>query len=153
MTIADMLTNLTKFDLAKAGQEVLLDNEVEILDLNREQLMEGIDKEGVKLRPYYFSWYADFKDRINSRGVTDLKVTGAFHNGFAIRLSGPNGYYIYSRDPKEDMLVEGWTGRNGVSVPGYGPKIYGLTNESAREAKDKFFYKGMKEKLTQNGIG
>ena len=148
-----MLTRLEAFNLYREAADVLMNNEQEILSLNKEQLMDGVDKENVKLRDYHFPWYADFKSRLNSKGVTDLKVTGAFHNGFAISLVGDNKYQIFSRDSKNNMLVNGWTGRNGVSVPGYGQKIFGLTEESVRLARERFFNNGMAAKLAEKVFG
>ena len=153
MTISDMLTRLEAFNLYREAADVLMNNEQEILSLNKEQLMDGVDKENVKLRDYHFPWYADFKSRLNSKGVTDLKVTGAFHNGFAISLVGDNKYQIFSRDSKNNMLVNGWTGRNGVSVPGYGQKIFGLTEESVRLARERFFNNGIAAKLAEKVFG
>ena len=54
----------------------------ELVNLNKENLMQGKDSEGGNLPPYQNPEYAHFKTSINpyNRGFWDLRVTGQYQN-------------------------------------------------------------------------
>lgn len=89
-----------------------------ILDLNREQLMHGEDSRGRKLLKYDSKEYADFKKKLNPKGVTDLKLTGAFHESFTLDAS-EFPIEFGAADEKTTKLVAK-----------YGQDIFGLSEES-----------------------
>lgn len=140
-----MTRRVKAFDVVKESAEIMNRKEAEILTYNKGQLMSGVNKDGTPLRDYYFAWYADFKSRLNGKGVTDLYVTGQFHDKFYLTTNQDNTYTVNSQDGKTYKLINGWVGKSGVSVPGYGPKIFGFTEESKRMIRDRIMYPEMKK--------
>lgn len=95
--------------------KIVADHEPEIVDLNLAQLMNGLDAKGKPLRPYAAKWYADFKKSINPKGVTDLKLTGAFHESIGLKT---DRFPVESEatDPKTDELLSKY-GRDVLDTP------------------------------------
>ena len=94
-------------------------NEAYIVDLNTSQLMNGKDSMGKFLTPYRNPNYAALKRAIyNPRGVTDLRLSGDFHDGFFINA---NRFPVVfdSRDEKTELLTSK-----------YGNDIFGLDKEN-----------------------
>lgn len=89
-----------------------------IIDLNHSQLLEGVDSRGKSLGEYSSILYAQFKKKLNSRGVVDLKVTGEFWEGFFVDAS-EWPVKVDSNDWKRNKLVKQ-----------YGKDIFGLTKEN-----------------------
>jgi len=62
------------------------------VDLNTEQMYQGLDGSGQKISPQYkLQEYADMKSQMNSApgyGTPDLKLTGAFYQGYGVRVEG-----------------------------------------------------------------
>ena len=71
----------------KAILNIMKKNEEALLDVNRSQLYSGIDANGKKLRRYRSRKYAAFKKTLNSKGVTDLKLTGKLYAQMFINTS------------------------------------------------------------------
>jgi hypothetical protein len=98
--------------------KIIKHNEKFIVDLNRNQLLKGIDSQGSKLLEYESEEYAEMKRKLNPLGVTDLKLTGKFHKGMYLKIE--NGVAVFgSTDSKTQDLVNK-----------YGSDIFGLTQES-----------------------
>jgi hypothetical protein len=78
--------------------------EDEILDANREQMMQGLDAQGDSLGEYESEQYAIMKEAYNPLGVVDLRLTGSFHN--LMRLYADSfPVYIWSEDGKTEEIV------------------------------------------------
>lgn len=104
----------------KQLEQIVKLNSKQILDLNKQQLFEGVDSSNKSLGKYKSKWYAAFKKMLNPNGVVDLYLEGGFYTGFFIkRLKFP--IQIDSRDYKRNKLVEQ-----------YGKNIFGLNQESKR---------------------
>lgn len=119
--------NLKDKEKIREGFVVILKrHEQFILDLNREQMMAGLDADGQPLGEYQSEEYAIMKLAYNPAGVVDLRLTGSFHNEMFITDEGG----IWSTDSKTEKLVEL-----------YG-NIFGLTEASkAKLAAHKPFIK------------
>lgn len=116
-----LLKKLRSISEAKQTSELLKmirEDEGWVVDLNRVQLLEGKDSNDSYLKKYASKSYARFKERLNPLGVTDLKLTGKFHNSFVLKAkSFP--ITITATDKKRNDLVKK-----------YGKAIFGLNQES-----------------------
>lgn len=95
----------------------------EIVEFNRQQLLDGKDQDDTMFKKYRGREYADYKHYLNSRpeyGHADFKLTGAFQSRMFLRITG-NKYEMDSSDEKRDMLVEMSLSKS---------KIFGLSEQS-----------------------
>jgi hypothetical protein len=116
------LSGVTVEDQEKAILNVFNDNRQTALDLNTGQLFQGRDSLGKPLMEYHNEEYAQFKRKLNPKGVTDLKLRGSFYKGF-FAYAHKFPILFSSTDVKTEMLEEE-----------YGKDIFGLDKES----KDTF---------------
>lgn len=79
------LQSVSDDQIDKGILDVIKANEQKLIDLNEEQLTSGFDADGQPLKPYKNPKYANFKLRINPKGVTDLRLTGNFFKSFFVR--------------------------------------------------------------------
>jgi hypothetical protein len=97
-----------------------------LADINREQLLQGIESSGNKISPEYASKsYARRKQSMNSApglGTPDLKLTGEFHRQLIAKVSEEEIVFS-SRDEKNDRLVSK-----------YGEDIFGFTDDGRTKA-------------------
>jgi hypothetical protein len=109
-------------DMREETLKAMRKHEAEIVDLNTNQLMNGKDSQGSFLKEYRSAPYAAFKRTLNPKGVTDLKLSGDFHDGFFMNA---NKFPIIfdSKDTKTGMLTDK-----------YGEDIFGLDKNSLAEA-------------------
>ena len=124
-TIAEMNGRVNELatKLGIIAVNVLDDMKSEVVNLQREQMMDGRNKLGEEIGTYRSIVYADMKHRMNPRpgnGVPDLRLTGAFHDGIKLETSpASKTYVITSTDPKTNALIKK-----------YGSKIFGLDSRS-----------------------
>lgn len=116
-----MQKRFEQVDLTALTANAMEANNAEIVELNKDQLFEGIDSKGNETRPGYTSFTRFVKQQQGkpSDRVT-LKDTGEFYSKFFLRLTG-DMYSIDSTDSKTPDLKEK-----------YGSDILGLTSESKR---------------------
>lgn len=129
MNLIEFHKKLRSIDVESLMDRAVLANSEEIIDANTGQLSVGLDATGDFFGEYKDSNYAQFKQSIGSKapmGVVDLKLTGAFYEGFNIQVEG-EGYRVTSRDGKTSDLVSK-----------YGREIFGLTEDSKENLKDQF---------------
>jgi hypothetical protein len=89
-----------------------------IVDMNTDQLMQGLNSKGESLGEYASAGYAEMKKTLNPAGVVDLKLEGDFHSGFFIEaIKFP--VRIDSKDSKTNKLVFH-----------YGENIFGLVEQN-----------------------
>lgn len=101
--------------------KIVRDSSNAIIDANLDQLQHGLEATGKPIDPPYASkYYADFKLSLNPRGVVDLKLTGAFYEGFFLKAS-KFPVTISSKDKKTKALKAK-----------YGDEIFGLTSDSKK---------------------
>jgi len=89
-------------------EEVFVSNEKVIADENREQLYQGLDKNGNHLKKYRNRQYAIKKAGMNSLpgfGNPDYFLTGDFYRGISVKIEGDVIRTILS-DPKSFFLID-----------------------------------------------
>jgi hypothetical protein len=123
MSINDLNIAIQNFNVVIELDKIVLNNEKDILQLNKDQLMQGIDSNSKGLREYRNPDYAEYKLSLNPAGVTDLKVTGEFHNRLKIDIED---YSISSTDEKNNKLATM-----------YGSEIFGLTYSNMAAITDE----------------
>ena len=121
-----MLRRVEAIDLQAIGVAIIVDSKPELLQLNKDQLMnEGVDKNKRKLKSYSSNSYAVRKNRMNpfpGLGTPDLYLTGSFQDGFTLRINSKSTFDIYSTNSKNNDLTKK-----------YGKDIFGLTEDSKTE--------------------
>jgi len=117
--LATRLKRLSADEMKQKLAELVQETSEEVLNMNRAQLMQGMDSQGNSLGKYQSESYARFKRTLNPRGVVDLKLTGSFHENFFIASEVP--LIIWSYDEKTNDLVEK-----------YGEDIFGLTEDNRK---------------------
>ena len=122
-TIHAMLKRVKSVDLQTIGVNIVVDNKIELLDLNKNQLLnDGMNKNMVKLRSYRSASYARRKNQRNllsGLGIFDLYNTGAFQDGFTLKINSKSSFDIFSTNSKNSELTKK-----------YGKDIFGLTETS-----------------------
>ena len=122
-TIHAMLKRVKSVDLQTIGVNIVVDNKIELLDLNKDQLLnDGMNKNMVKLRSYRSASYARRKNQRNPSpglGTPDLYNTGAFQDGFTLKINSKSSFDIFSTNSKNSELTKK-----------YGKDIFGLTETS-----------------------
>lgn len=125
-TINDIYLKVKTINLEKTAMEVVNMYRDTIVDINKDQLQEGNRKDGAKIKEGYKSEsYADFKFKMNKRagfGNVDLKKTGAFYDGFKLKVLGKGEFDIYSTDWKSEMLRAKYGGQTSIDIFGLNPK-------------------------------
>lgn len=106
--VADYIKHLGKVTV-KSQERALLDiikrHEHLLIDIVTAQLLNGMDGNGEFLQAYQSENYAEMKLHLNPKGVTDLRLTGSFWEGFfAVVKKFP--IVIDSKDKKRDELVK-----------------------------------------------
>ena len=135
MTIHELQRRWKQIDLKKAAASIVAEHKKDIADLNREQLMDGVNKEGKKLRKYRSPKYAARKNRMNpipGLGNPDLYLTGRFQEAMNVKLNSKTSFEIYSTDSKAPKLTKQ-----------YGKEIFGLTEQSKDTAAHEIVNPGL----------
>jgi len=89
----------------KALLQIIKENEHFLIDIVTAQLLNGKDGEGEFLQAYRSENYAEMKRHLNPKGVTDLRLTGDFWDGFFV-TANKFPIVINSKDDKRDELVK-----------------------------------------------
>ena len=113
---AKKLEELTPKAIEEIVLRVIKENESYAIELNLQQLDAGKDRLGIRLPPYTPA-YAEFK----GRKIPDLKLTGAFWDGFTL-LTEKFPVTITSTDEKTLKLVER-----------YGSNIFNLSEVNTKK--------------------
>jgi hypothetical protein len=118
---------------------VVKGNSERIVSLNRTQMENGLTSKDVGIYPGYRNkYYAFMKKNMGSKapmGVPDLKLTGSFHKGMKLNITGAE-YEISSTDKKSPLLEEKY------------PDIFGLAENSILEAQ-RINGEGLAERFKQ----
>lgn len=133
-TLDEFVNRLERINFEKLALDTIQETEKVIIALNHDQLQKGRDSLGNQLRPYASQSYAKYKRKLNPRGVTDLRLTGAFYSGWKV-IATKFPTRILSTDAKAPILQKQ-----------YGIDIYGLTKNNekhyvANDFKPRFYQK------------
>jgi hypothetical protein len=127
-----MIENLNALDVHELAINAIMSTEGAMVQLNREQLSEGLDSKGHKLKPTYGSKaYATKKAAQNPRPGKlnpDLILTGDFVESFKVSLSG-DVLKFEAGDIKAPDLLEK-----------YGDDVMGLMDTQQDHYNHEVFY-------------
>jgi hypothetical protein len=91
-TTTEMLERLRSLNVRDLLVSSIEETAAEYVELNTRQMYQGLDGNGQKIQPTYRRQrYARVKNEMNSApgyGVPDLKLTGAFYQGYGVRVEG-----------------------------------------------------------------
>ncbi len=91
-TTSDLLERLQSLNLRELLADSIEETAPEYVELNTQQLFKGLDGMGQSIRPLYRSAkYARVKNQSNplpGYGTPDLKLTGAFYQGYELKVEG-----------------------------------------------------------------
>lgn len=62
-------------------------NQGYLVELNKSQLLNGVNAKGGSLGRYKSKSYVKYKKKLNPKGVVDLKLTGKFHSSIFVKNS------------------------------------------------------------------
>src|SRR5690348_238105 len=87
---------IERLEQLKSGFTTMLEESIQetesgFIDLNTQQMYEGKNSDGGEIGAYRSEVYAEMKNQMNSLpgfGVPDLKLTGAFYEGYSLRIQG-----------------------------------------------------------------
>lgn len=115
-TIFSVRDNIKKLDLAKEGMFTVVEFKDEILALNKEQMLEGVNKQGTDIKPEYSPSTLSSKKKLGRSGKVDLWDKGDFHSSMELKVVSKLSYIIDSSDWKNARLVK----KYGSSIPFFG---------------------------------
>lgn len=103
--IISKLKSYTPEKIEEKLLSLIKDHEAEIVDLNTIQLMNGLDAKGKSLGEYSSKSYAEFKRRLNPKGVVDLRLEQDFHDSIFLET---DKFPVYSNatDSKTGDLIK-----------------------------------------------
>lgn len=135
MTLHELKRRWSKLDVKRAAISIVAERKEDIIDKNREQLMDGFNKEKKRLKKYASTQYAARKNRRNpvpGYGNPDLYDTGSFQQAMKLNIQSTNLYEITSTDSKTPDLKKK-----------YGNEIFGLTTDSKDDVKYEIINPGL----------
>lgn len=137
-SLIEFQANLKKLNIPKLFEEIMEEQEQEILDLNRDQLLKGRNIKNQKIKPKYKSdQYAKKKAKKNPKpglGTPDLKLSGDFQDSFFLKKKGKN-YLFDAKVPYKQYII-----------PKYND-VLGLSDKGEKEFKKDIVYKELMVKI------
>lgn len=124
-TMLDMVELLKTVDVEGDTAQAVAETHQDYERMNAAQMLQGKGKDGKAIGRYRSMSYARMKAQMNTflssivPNNVDLKLTGAFHKGLAMKVNGQD-ISMTSTDDKADDLQKK-----------YGENIYGLNEETA----------------------
>lgn len=119
MTITGLRQRLQSLDIEKVASNSLDETKDAFVELNKEQMFEGKNKQGDPIGMYQSKQYSAYKNALNPKpgyGVPDLKLTGAFYRGIKMDVSGVR-FTVVSTDSKSSALENKYGDIFGLSTP------------------------------------
>lgn len=127
-----------KNDLAQAAVDSFNETSEDWVDLNRNQMLHGLNSDGTQIGQYASPVYSEVKFRMNElagEGNVDLRLTGAFQDAeYAIAVG--KKITSNSSDYKNQMLEKK-----------YGKKIHGLNLENKKVYTFGPYWSVLRQKL------
>lgn len=142
MTIHELKLRWSKIDVKRAAISIIAERKEDIIDKNREQLMDGFNKDKRKLKKYASPSYAAKKNRRNPSpgyGNPDLYDKGNFQQAMKLNIQSTNLYEITSSDSKTSDLKKK-----------YGAEIFGLTTDNKEDVKYEIINPGLVTYIKNN---
>ena len=102
-SVTEKVVNFEQYQ-EKIMLDCIIDSEETILDANREQMMEGKDKQGNYITPEYTPFTIEIKEQKGQRtDVVTLRDTGDFHKQLFMKVD--KNIVIDSSDEKTEELM------------------------------------------------
>ncbi len=125
-TIHAMLKRVKSVDLIELASDIVENKPQVIIDMNKDNLVHGIKKDGTQIGKYKDQgYYSRKKFAMNSKagfGNVDLINKRAFVGGMFLKMFSSGVFDIRSRDSKSDELMTK-----------YGDDIFGLTSDNKKK--------------------
>ena len=136
-SLIQMSQRVKGINLQKIYEETIVQEEETILNLNREQLLEGKTNKGQKIKPKYKSLpYANKKKKLNPKAgfkTPDLKLSGGLHS--KLELKNKSGVFTFDTDvPYKKYVIPKYDDVLGLSLDSQ--KIF-VNNEFIKEYNEK----------------
>jgi hypothetical protein len=119
------LKSIKTEDIDKVILKVVDESKNQAIDLNTKQLFSGRDAKEQSLGGYRNQEYAAFKRSLNPAGVVDLKLTGAFYDGF------------FAKTDKFPVTFSSTDEKTGELMQKYGTEIFGLDQNNLEEFRQE----------------
>ncbi len=119
------LKTITPEVIEKGLLKVVEESKNQAIDLNTKQLFQGRDSQGQSLMGYRNPQYAAFKRSLNPAGVTDLKLTGSFHESF------------FAKTDSFPVMFSSSDEKTGELMQKYGKEIFGLDQNNLEEFRQE----------------
>lgn len=132
MTVFDLYKRVkdVQQNLSLIGMGAMISTKDQFLELNKEQMTEGVSSKGVSIGKYQSKSYERFKAKAypQSGGRVNLRYTGAFQEAMDMSFNTKK-YRIFSRDGKEAKLTKK-----------YGVEVFGLAPDQMIEYRREYFW-------------
>lgn len=126
--VQELIRKFQKLKERNFPYEYVRDNKEFVVELNRQQLRQGIKSDGAEVTPYYKNF--NYKRR---EKPVDLYLQGDFYRSFRVVLAD-DGFYIEARDSKTDRLLKK-----------YGAEVLGINFKSLQILRTTFYLYLQKE--------
>jgi hypothetical protein len=113
----DLLERLNRIDPNEVAAQAIESTKPELVNLQEDQMMQGLNAKGEKIGRYRSQAYARRKNQMNPLpgfGVPDLRLTGSFHRGLGAIVQ-ENSTTLTSDDSKADALAKKYGDIFGLS--------------------------------------
>lgn len=117
------LTLLKRLDTAinntpRIIKEVMEEREEDLIELNKQNLMQGKDNKGMDMPRYRNAEYAHFKTSINpkNRGFWDLRVTGEYQKMIKVKIHASRIFFKNNLQNKKAQFLEEILGKRHLGV-------------------------------------
>jgi hypothetical protein len=144
MTTEQLIEVLSSVDTRLLTEQSVEQTTGALLELNQQQMEEGIASDGDKIHWQkdghypYTKKYAGYKAKLGLQTeVVDLKLTGTFYKEGRVKVDGDNVDF-YNDGGYDEHYLE----------TNYGKQIYGLTDENKQAYREGPFAETFREKFT-----
>jgi hypothetical protein len=123
-TVNNMIQAQNQIDLPFELEEALVDTQSNYVELQKEQMLHGLNAEGASIGTYVNAQYASMKNSLNpipGFGKVDLKLTGQFYQD------------IYADARSEGIIVDSADQKSESLQQRYGQIIFGLADDRKQE--------------------
>lgn len=144
--INQLLTKLSALNIDSVAESIMVQTEQSLEEIQREQMLHGINSAGNPIGLYKQDEYARYKQQLNplpGYGIVDLKRTGKFYAGISVYISGDD-IVIESTDEKSQTLEEKYNDDEG--------SIFGISDEFKKRYVSDSLYPEFKTEI-ENRIG
>lgn len=141
-TIHEMLERWLRVDVVKIAGDVINEHKQEYLELNRDQMLDGLNAEGKDIHPDYYEdpyfegnrehseQYIEWKQEITpnprrKRQSPNLYINGTYHSSLDLRIVGDSIEYTshWVEGPDIDLKYKNIRGLSPLSLQKFREKV------------------------------